>query len=134
MEFVWLLVVLILISSYTATLASLLTVEQFKLASKGGTLGFHGGSFVACLTVNNLKFEDYWHKPYYSYDDYAKALSGGGADAIIDEIPYIKMFLGKYSADYAMISSEPKTSGFAFVSASSFFPNNLKIILIHISI
>ncbi|PWA70216.1 ionotropic glutamate receptor, metazoa, Periplasmic binding protein-like I [Artemisia annua] len=114
-EFVWLLVVLILISSYTATLASLLTVEQFKLASKGGTLGFHGGSFVAGVTVNNLKFEDYWHKPYYSYDDYAKALSGGGADAIIDEIPYIKMFLGKYSAEYAMISSEPKTSGFAFI-------------------
>ncbi|GKA12165.1 ionotropic glutamate receptor, metazoa, periplasmic binding protein-like protein I [Tanacetum coccineum] len=114
-EFVWLLVVLILISSYTATLASLLTVEQFELASKGGTLGFHGGSFVAGVTVNNLKFEDYRHKPYYSYDDYAKALSGGGADAIIDEVPYIKMFLGKYSADYAMISSEPKTSGFAFI-------------------
>ncbi|PWA49478.1 ionotropic glutamate receptor, metazoa, Periplasmic binding protein-like I [Artemisia annua] len=114
-EFVWLLVVLILISSYTATLASLLTVEQFELASKGGTLGFHGGSFVAGVTVNNLKLEDYRHKPYYSYHDYAKALSGGGADAIIDEIPYIKMFLANYSADYAMISSEPKTSGFAFI-------------------
>ncbi|KAD3338449.1 hypothetical protein E3N88_33970 [Mikania micrantha] len=118
-EFVWLLVVLILISSYTATLTSLLTVEQFVLASEGETVGFHGGSFVAGRTVNNLHFEDYRHRPYYSYEDYAEALSKGGkhggADAIIDEIPYIKMFLGLYSADYAMISSEPTTSGFAFI-------------------
>ncbi|KAI3667873.1 hypothetical protein L6452_42943 [Arctium lappa] len=117
--FVWLLVVLILISSYTATLASLLTVEQFELASKGGTVGFHGGSFVAGVTVSNLNFEDHRRRPYYSYEDYAEALSRGGkhdgADAIVDEIPYIKMFLGKYSADYAMISSEPSTSGFAFI-------------------
>ncbi|KAJ0956849.1 putative ionotropic glutamate receptor [Helianthus annuus] len=66
--FVWLLVVLILISSYTATLSSLLTVEQFELASKGGTVGFHGGSFEAGLagvTVSNLHFEDYRRKPFY---------------------------------------------------------------------
>nr|XP_043611343.1 glutamate receptor 1.3-like [Erigeron canadensis] len=119
--FVWLLVVLILISSYTATLASLLTVEQFQIASKGGTVGFHGGSFVAGVTVSNLNFENHRHKPYYSYDDYADALSRGGkhggADAIIDEIPYIKMFLGKYSSDYAMISPETSTSGFGFIFA-----------------
>ncbi|KAK1428542.1 hypothetical protein QVD17_17378 [Tagetes erecta] len=117
--FIWLLVVLILISSYTATLTSLLTVEQFELSSKGGTMGFHGGSFVGGRTVNNLHFEDYRHRPYYSYEDYAEALSKGGkhggADAIIDEIPYIKMFLSMYSADYAMISSEPTTSGLGFI-------------------
>nr|GEX78066.1 ionotropic glutamate receptor, metazoa, periplasmic binding protein-like I [Tanacetum cinerariifolium] len=114
-EFVWLLVVLILISSYTATLASVLTVEQFELASKSGSVGFHGDSFVAGVPVRNLNFEDYKRKPYYSYDDYAKALSEGSAHAIIDEVPYIKMFLGKYPTDYAMISSEPSTSGFAFI-------------------
>ncbi|PWA83957.1 ionotropic glutamate receptor, metazoa, Periplasmic binding protein-like I [Artemisia annua] len=120
--FVWLLLVLIMISSYTATLSSLLTVEQFELASKGGTLGFHGGSFKAGLsgvTVSNLHFENYRHRPYFSYEDYAEALSKGGkhggADAIIDEIPYIKMFLGKYSDDYALISSEPSTSGLGFI-------------------
>ncbi|KAJ0792401.1 putative periplasmic binding protein-like I [Helianthus annuus] len=117
--FVWLLFVLILIASYTAILTSLVTVEQFELASKGGTLGFHGGSFVAGRTVSNLQFGDYRHRPYYSYDDYVNALSKdgkhNGADAIIDEIPYIKMFLGMHSSDYAMISSEPTTSGFGFI-------------------
>ncbi|KAJ0956843.1 putative ionotropic glutamate receptor, metazoa [Helianthus annuus] len=114
--FVWLLVVLILISSYTAILTSLLTVEQFELASNGVTVGFHGGSFVGGRTVNNLHFEDYRHRPYYSYEDYAEALSKGGKHgAIVDEIPYIKMFLGLYSSDYAMISSEPTTSGLGFI-------------------
>ncbi|XP_071687637.1 uncharacterized protein [Rutidosis leptorrhynchoides] len=117
--FVWLSVVLILISSYTATLASLLTVEQFEFASKGGTVGFHGGSFVSGVIVENYNFEDYRHRPYYSYEAYADALSKGGkhggADAIVDEVPYIKMFLGRHSSDYAMLSSEPITSGFAFI-------------------
>ncbi|KAI3694765.1 hypothetical protein L1987_77745 [Smallanthus sonchifolius] len=59
---------------------------------------------------------------YHSYEDYAEALTKGGkhggADAIIHEIPYIKMFLGKYSnGDYSMVSSKPTTSGFAFIFA-----------------
>ncbi|GKE17118.1 glutamate receptor 1.2-like protein, partial [Tanacetum coccineum] len=93
--FTWLIVVLILITSYTATLTSLLTVEQFELASKAGS--------------------------YYSYEAYVDALTkggkNGGADAIVDEVPYIKMFLGRHSSDYAMVSSEPTTSGFAFIFA-----------------
>ncbi|PWA65095.1 ionotropic glutamate receptor, metazoa, Periplasmic binding protein-like I [Artemisia annua] len=104
-EFVWLLIVLVLISSYTATLTSMLTVEQFK---------------KTLVTINNVNYEDYRNRPFISYGDYAEALSRGGkhggADAIIEEIPYIKMFLGKYnSGDYAMISSQPSSSGFGFI-------------------
>ncbi|PWA65479.1 solute-binding protein family 3/N-terminal domain of MltF [Artemisia annua] len=119
--FTWLIAVLILISSYTATLASLLTVEQFELASKGGIVGYHGGSFFGGVTVSNLNFTDSKQRSYYSYEDYADALTkggkNGGADAIVDEVPYIRMFLGRYSNDYAMVSSEPTTSGFAFIFA-----------------
>ncbi|KAL7589041.1 hypothetical protein Lser_V15G39248 [Lactuca serriola] len=114
--FIWLLVVLVLITSYTATLASLLTVEQFELASKGRIVGFHGGSFMRGVTVSNVHFEGHHKRAYYSYEDYAHALSeDGDADAIVDEIPYIKMFLSKYSGEYALISSQPITSGFAFM-------------------
>ena len=122
--FIWLLVVLILITGYTATLASLLTLEQFELASKDGIVGFHGNSFMRGLTINNLHFENHNKKPLYSYEDYAHALSEDGdrhADAIIDEIPYIKMFLGKYPGEYALVSSQHITSGFGFVCTSFFF-------------
>ncbi|KAL4572292.1 hypothetical protein LXL04_019064 [Taraxacum kok-saghyz] len=113
--FIWLLILLILITSYTATLTSLLTVEQFELASKGGIVGFHGGSFMGGLTVRNVHFEGHQKRAYYSYENYSHALSEeGDAHAIIDEIPYIKMFLSRYSGDYALVSSEPITSGFAF--------------------
>ncbi|KAK1428543.1 hypothetical protein QVD17_17379 [Tagetes erecta] len=102
-----------------SALFAFLTGFVVWLASKGLTVGFHGGSFVAGKTVNNLHFEDSRHRPYYSYEDYAIALSKdgkhGGVDAIIDEIPYIKMFLSQYPNDYAMIASEPTTSGFGFI-------------------
>ncbi|KAI3694761.1 hypothetical protein L1987_77740 [Smallanthus sonchifolius] len=114
--FFWLIMVLIMITSYTATLTSLLTIEQFEIASKGGTVGIHGNSFYRGVTVNNKQ------RQYYAYKDYADALTKGGkhggADAIVDEVPYIKMFLSKYSnGDYAMVSSEPITSGFGFIFA-----------------
>ncbi|PWA86273.1 glutamate receptor 2.5 [Artemisia annua] len=119
--FVWLIVVLVIFTSYTATSTSLLTVEQFELATKGGIVGFHGGSFVEGVTINNVKLIDNTNKDYYSYEDYANALSKGGnhggADAILDEVPYIRMFLGMHSDDYAMVLSESCTSGFGFVFA-----------------
>ncbi|XP_023751768.2 glutamate receptor 1.4 [Lactuca sativa] len=114
--FVWFIVVLILFTGYDAFLTSQLTVEQFESATKGGLVGFHGGDFMKGVTVNNMHFENWKHSPYYSYQDYAHALSeDGDADAIVDEIPYIKMFLSRYSGDYGLVSSQPITSGFAFI-------------------
>ncbi|KAM7527512.1 hypothetical protein LguiB_030922 [Lonicera macranthoides] len=115
---VWVFVVLILTSSYTATLASLLTVQQIQLTTKGDFIGYNGGSLVHGFIVNNLNFKDNKLKPYVSPEEYADALSrgskNGGAGAIIDEIPYIKIFLAKYPNDYAMITSQPTTTGFGF--------------------
>ncbi|KAL7590121.1 hypothetical protein Lser_V15G39239 [Lactuca serriola] len=114
--FVWFIVLLVLFTSYDAFLTTLLTVEQFESASKRGIVGFHGGDFMKGVTVNNLHFENWNQRPYYSYEDYAHALSeDGDADAIVDEIPYIKMFLSRYSGDYTLVSSQPITSGFAFI-------------------
>ncbi|KAA8550518.1 hypothetical protein F0562_002202 [Nyssa sinensis] len=114
---VWMFVVLILTSSYTATLTSLLTVQQIQLASKGNYIGYQTDSFIQGVIANNLNFEGL--KQYSSPDEYADALSkgnnNGGVVAIIDEIPYIKLFLAKYPVGYAMIASEPTTNGFGFV-------------------
>ena len=115
---VWLFVVLVLVSSYTATLSSLLTVEQIQLASKRGSIGYPYGPVGAL--VRNLNFEDTRLKPYSSPEEYADALTrgskNGGVDAIVDEIPYIKEFLAQYPSGYSMTVSETITNGFGFVS------------------
>ncbi|KAK2979004.1 hypothetical protein RJ640_023586, partial [Escallonia rubra] len=114
---IWVFVVLIMTSSYTATLSSLMTVQQIQLASKGLSIGYRAGSLVRGIIANNTNFVDNTLRPYDSAQDYADALSKGskhgGVDAIIDEIPYIKAFLASYSG-YAMIGSEPTTNGFGF--------------------
>ncbi|KAA8550525.1 hypothetical protein F0562_002209 [Nyssa sinensis] len=114
---VWVFVVLILTSSYTATLTSPLTVHQIQLASKGNYIGYQTGSDMqGVIGRSNLNFEGL--KQYSSLDEYADALSrgnnNGGVAAIIDEIPYIKLFLAKHPVGYAMIAPKPTTNGFAF--------------------
>ena len=121
--FIWVILVLILTSSYTATLASLLTVQQIGLASRGANVGYQTDSFVERAIASNLNFMDYSLRPYSSAEEYADALSkgskNGGVDGIIDEMPYIKAFLSKYSPDYAMVDSASTTNGFSFVSSAS---------------
>ncbi|WOG95092.1 hypothetical protein DCAR_0314394 [Daucus carota subsp. sativus] len=116
--FIWVFLVLILTSSYTATLASLLTVQQIGLASRGANVGYQTGSFVERAIASNLNFMDYSLRPYSSAEEYADALSKGsknrGVDGIVDEMPYIKAFLSKYSPDYAMVDSASTTNGFSF--------------------
>ncbi|KAJ0052120.1 hypothetical protein Pint_03121 [Pistacia integerrima] len=114
---VWMFVVLILTSSYTATLTSMITVQQIQLNSKENYIGYQRHS-IAQGIISNLNFKNSSLRPYSSPEEYANALSSGskkgGVSAIIDEIPYIKIFLAKYSADYAMIGSTSTTNGFAF--------------------
>ncbi|XP_022769550.1 glutamate receptor 1.4-like, partial [Durio zibethinus] len=77
-------------------LASMLTVQQIQLISREDYVDYH-----SCLlfprAISNLNFESPRLKPYQSPEEYANALrrgsKNGGVSAIIDEIPYIKVFL-----------------------------------------
>ncbi|KAL7582899.1 hypothetical protein Lser_V15G41988 [Lactuca serriola] len=104
---VWLFVVLLLASSYTATLSSLLTIEQIQLASKRDLIG---NNLIGNRNGSLL--------PYSTSEEFADALSrgskNGGADAIIDEIPYVKEFLVQYPSGYSMVVYEMITNGFGF--------------------
>ncbi|XP_047331978.1 glutamate receptor 1.4-like [Impatiens glandulifera] len=113
---VWIFVVLILTISYSATLTSMLTIQQIELVSKGKNyaIGYQARSPVTGIIFNNLNVTD--TKVYSEINEYAEALLNGTFAAIIDEIPYIKFFLAKYpSGNYVMVSSKPRTSGFGFV-------------------
>ncbi|XP_019178017.1 PREDICTED: glutamate receptor 1.3-like isoform X2 [Ipomoea nil] len=112
---VWLFVVLIISSSYTATLSSLLTLERIKFA-KGDYLGYRYIS--EGVVFNNTNFADARLRRYHSPEDYREALSRGsekgGVGGIMDEIPYLKCFLAKYPSEYALVGTAPTTNGFAF--------------------
>ncbi|KAK0588514.1 hypothetical protein LWI29_001890 [Acer saccharum] len=123
---IWVFVVLILTSSYTATLTSMLTVQQIQLGSN---------DYVRFLsiagTIDNMNFEDSRPKVYNSPVEYADALSKGskkgGVSAIIDEIPYIKIFLAHLPAHFTTVipKNPPSTNGFgfAFPKGSPLVPN-----------
>lgn len=131
---VWLLVVLILTSSYTATLTSMITLEHIQFNSKENYIGDNAGSFSGG-PITKMSFKNTHLKPYSSPEEYADVLSKGnkrgGISIIIDEIPYIKIFLARYSAHFSRIGSMSSfndvgmssTNGFGFVSI--YFPSNI---------
>ncbi|KAE8773691.1 Glutamate receptor 3.4 [Hordeum vulgare] len=105
---VWLFVVLIINSSYTASLTSLLTVQELtsgvkgldSLISSSSAIGYQVGSFARNYLVEELNIADSRLVPLNSPSDYARALElgsgNGGVAAIIDELPYVEIFLSKY--------------------------------------
>ncbi|EOX93708.1 Glutamate receptor 1.1, putative [Theobroma cacao] len=114
---VWVFVVLILTSSYTATLTSMMTVKQIRLKSEKNYIGYQNNSIIHGV-VSNQNFDNYSRHLFSSPKAYADALSkgskSGGVSAIIDEIPYLKIFLAKFSKDFSLIGSMTTTSGFGF--------------------
>ena len=109
--------ILILTSSYTATLTSMMTIQQIQLNSKGNYVGYQKGPATQGSVIN-LNFKGF--KGFLTTEEYVEAFSrgskNGGVSAIVDEIPYIKIFLAKYPREYSMIKSMSTTNGFGFVS------------------
>lgn len=135
---VWVFVVLVLTSSYTANLTSMLTVDQLQpkinnvndLIKNGEYVGYQDRSFVAGFLENNRHFDPKLLRNYSTLDQFDEALSkgsrNGGVSAIIDELPYIRLFLSKYCDKYTMIGPTYPTSGLGYVSPiSSLFPSSL---------
>ncbi|KAK6942400.1 Solute-binding protein family 3/N-terminal domain of MltF [Dillenia turbinata] len=118
----WLALACILMQSYTASLSSILTVEHLQpkvldvteLVERGYYVGYQEDSFVRDLLINQLNFEKSKLISYSTVEDYHEALSNGTVAAIFDEIPYIKLFLGKYCSKYVMAGPTYRTEGFGF--------------------
>ncbi|KAM3375178.1 glutamate receptor 2.8 [Capsicum galapagoense] len=123
---VWVFVVLVLTSSYTASLTSMLTVQQLQptikdlndLIKNGEYVGYQKGSFVKAF-LNRMKFDSSKLRSYSTLEEYNDALSrgskNGGVGAIIDELPYLRLFLKKYCKKYIMVGPTFKTAGFGLV-------------------
>ncbi|KAJ3693930.1 hypothetical protein LUZ60_009410 [Juncus effusus] len=103
---VWLFVVLIIQSSYTASLASTLTAQELStqihgietLRSSNDPIGYQTGSLAMDYMVDELGIARDRLVGLSGAKDYLKALelgpSNGGVAAVVDEISYVKQFLG----------------------------------------
>ncbi|XP_071741991.1 glutamate receptor 2.7-like [Rutidosis leptorrhynchoides] len=122
---VWVFVVLVLTSSYTASLTSMLTVQQLRptytdiheIMRNGESVGYQDGSFVLEI-LKDMGFDDSKVKNYSTFEQYDEALQkgskNGGVSAIMDELPYNRVFLAKYCSNYTMTGPIYKSAGFGF--------------------
>ncbi|KAK1352725.1 Glutamate receptor [Heracleum sosnowskyi] len=123
---VWIFVVLILSSTYTASLSSRLTVQRLRpsytdveeLIKNGKSVGYQEGSFIASL-LKGLGFEESKMKSYGVADECSEALTKGskegGISAFFDVTPYSKIFVSKYCNKFMEVGPTYQTDGFAFV-------------------
>ncbi|XP_073140260.1 glutamate receptor 3.3-like [Henckelia pumila] len=124
---IWLFVVLIINSSYTASLSSILTVQQIHSSIKGieslkegnAPIGYQTGSFAERYLTDIFGIPKSRLVALQSPAEYATALEqgpeNGGVSAVVDERPYIELFLSR-QCKFRIIGEEFFKScwGFAF--------------------
>ncbi|KAF8411017.1 hypothetical protein HHK36_003556 [Tetracentron sinense] len=120
---VWLFVVLILNSSYTASLSSMLTVQLLKptvidiayLQKNNLTVGVDGYSFVKSYLVDVLKFKPGNIKSVGKEENIPTEFESHNIAAAFLEVPYARVFLSKYCNKYTTIDGTYRFGGLGFV-------------------
>ncbi|KAI7728130.1 hypothetical protein M8C21_007125, partial [Ambrosia artemisiifolia] len=122
----WLFVVLIINSSYTASLTSILTVQQLSsriegldgMISSNDPIGIQDGSFARNYLVQELNIAESRIKPLKDTTDYINALrlgpNRGGVAAIVDELPYVEIFMTYTKCEFRIVGQEFTKSGWGF--------------------
>ncbi|XVF43388.1 hypothetical protein PTKIN_Ptkin02bG0036400 [Pterospermum kingtungense] len=128
---IWLFVVLIINSSYTASLTSILTVQQLTSGIQGidsliqgnEPIGVQDGSFALNYLVDELNIAASRIVKLKDPQAYLRALElgpkNGGVAAIVDELPYVEIFLSKTNCLYRTVGQEFTKSGWGFVSINT---------------
>ncbi|XP_074294060.1 glutamate receptor 3.4-like [Silene latifolia] len=123
---IWLFVVLIINSSYTASLTSILTVQQLysridgidTLISSNEPIGIQDGSFAYDYLVKELNVAESRIKTLKNQDEYVDALrrgpNNGGVAAIVDELPYVQLFLSYSNCEFQIVGQVFTKSGWGF--------------------
>ncbi|PSS00373.1 Glutamate receptor 3.6 like [Actinidia chinensis var. chinensis] len=122
---IWLFVVLIINSSYTASLTSILTVQQLSSRVKGietlrttnDPIGYQQGSFTGDYLTNEFGIHESRLIPLNSPEDYAEALrkgpKNGGVAAVVDQRAYIELFLST-RCEFSIVGHEFTKNGWGF--------------------
>ncbi|KAG2301365.1 hypothetical protein Bca52824_030016 [Brassica carinata] len=112
---VWVFAVLILTTSYTATLTSMMTVQQIRFNSNKDFVGHLSGSLIANATLKSPEIKAMNTKGLNTSEDYAKALLNNTVTFIIDELPYLNVLLGEKPGRFLMVKPQVTTNGFGFM-------------------
>ncbi|KAF7851061.1 hypothetical protein BT93_L4683 [Corymbia citriodora subsp. variegata] len=122
---VWLFLLMVVTSSYTASLSSILTVRQLSspitgidsLIASNWPIGYQVGSFAHSYLLESLYVSPSRLIPLGSPEEYEKALqlgpSNGGVAAIVDEQPYVELFLLKRT-QFGIIGQAFTSGGWGF--------------------
>lgn len=121
---VWLFVVFIITSSYTASLSSMLTVRQLEpeadiqwLKRTNQTVGCDGDSFVMTYLMDVLGFKQENILKVGDEYSYVGKFAAKNISAAILELPYEKVFLNKYCKGYTTTAANYRFGGLGFVSS-----------------
>jgi ionotropic glutamate receptor len=130
---VWLFLLMVLTASYTANLTSILTVQQLPSAITGidslraseVPIGYQAGTFTLEYLTYSLGMARSRLVPLDSTEEYEKALklgptNWGGVAAIVDELPYIELFLAERTG-FKIVGEPFMHRGWGFVSTIFMF-------------
>jgi ionotropic glutamate receptor len=131
----WLFVVLVLTSSYTASLSSMLTVQQLqpsvkdvdRLMKNNLKVGCDGDSFVRRYLKNVDGFKPDNILNVTSEYNYTGEFETKNIYAAFLELPYEKVFLNKYCNGYIGTRPTTRFGGLGFVSSNSFSISSFRI-------
>ncbi|XP_014502278.1 glutamate receptor 3.4 isoform X2 [Vigna radiata var. radiata] len=123
---IWLFVVLIINSSYTASLTSILTVQQLSsqiegidsLISSNQPIGIQEGSFARKYLTEELNIQPSRIVTLKNMEAYIDALErgpkDGGVVAVVDELPYIEILMSNTNCKFRTVGQEFTKSGWGF--------------------
>ncbi|CAN8314994.1 unnamed protein product [Cochlearia groenlandica] len=121
----WYFILLVLIQSYTASLASLLTSQQLhptrtnmrSLLDRGDTVGYQRTSFIYGK-LKDVGFSESSLIPFDTEEEcdelLRKGTEKGGISGAFLGLPYLRLFLGQYCT-YKMVEESFNVDGFGFV-------------------
>ena len=111
----WLIVVLVLTNTYTASLSSILTSQKLEPVANDSKIGCDGDSFVLKYLQEVLGYKEQKIEKVDGADNYPLAFDSGNITAAYLEVPYMRVFLAQHKG-YTAHGEIHSLGGFGFVS------------------